>query len=157
MSARARMRAQATPSSKTGGVAAVYAELARSGFRMTTQRRLIVAEFGRLRRYVTPQELHHMLGRRRPRIARATVYRTLEVLARIGAAAREPGEHGEASYLFCAPAHHHHAVCVQCGNVDDVPCGPVERFARSLTERLRFKLRRHRLEFYGVCRDCAHA
>jgi len=140
-----------------GAEVAVRAVLARSGFRMTTQRKAIVSRFARLRRYVTPQELHTALARSRPRIGLATVYRTLEVLARIGAAVREPGEHGEAAYLFCAPAHHHHAVCVQCGNVDDVPCGPVERFARTLSQRLRFQLRRHRLEFYGVCRDCAHA
>lgn len=133
----------------------VQAELSRSGRRLTAQRKAIVAEFARLHRYVTPQQLHKRLAQRRPPIALATVYRTLEVLERVGAATREPREHGEASYLFCAPAHHHHAVCVRCGKVDDVPCGPVESLARSLSARLRFKLRRHRLELHGVCRRCS--
>ena len=133
----------------------VYAELARSGCRMTAQRKLIVAEFARLRRYVTPQQLHRRLAQRRAGIGLATVYRTLDVLERVGAATREPREHGEASYLFCAPAHHHHAVCSRCGTVDDVPRGQAESFARSLSQRLRFQVRRHRLEFYGVCRRCS--
>lgn len=135
---------------------AVRDELARSGCRMTAQRTAIVAEFARLRRYVAPQELHHKLAGRRPRIALATVYRTLEVLERIGAASRVLGAHGEASYLFCpTDQHHHHAVCVECGKVDDVPCGSVDRFARTLAQSLRFQLRQHRMEFYGVCRSCA--
>ncbi len=135
---------------------AVHAELARNGCRMTSQRKALVAEFMRLRRYVTPQELHERLARRHPRVALATVYRTLEVLEKIGAAVREPRDHGEASYLFCPPAqHHHHAVCVACGKVDDVPCGSVDRFARVLAQQLNFQLRRHRLEFYGLCRRCA--
>jgi Fur family transcriptional regulator, ferric uptake regulator len=137
--------------------AALDERLARSGGRMTTQRKTIVAEFERLRRYVTPQELHRKLAASRPRIALATVYRTLEMLEGIGAASRAPRAHGEAAYLFCAPTHHHHAVCTQCGKVDDVPCGSVERFARTLAKGLRFQLRQHSLEFYGVCARCSGA
>lgn len=136
----------------------VHAELARAGCRMTSQRKAIVAEFVRSRRYLTPQELYQRLSAHRPTIGLATVYRTLEVLERIGAASRAPHAHGEAAYLFCQPAqHHHHAVCTQCGKVDDVPCGSVDRFARTLAHNLRFQLRQHRMEFYGLCRSCAGA
>jgi len=143
---------------KVHGVAAdldsVLGELSRSGCRVTQQRRSIVAEFAQLRRYVTPQELHARLAGRRPRTGLATVYRTLEVLERLGAATRALRPTGEASYLFCAGAHHHHAVCVRCGKVDDVPCGSVDRFARTLAAR-RFRLTQHRLEFFGLCARCS--
>jgi Fur family transcriptional regulator, ferric uptake regulator len=125
------------------------------GCRVTRQRRAIVAQFAQMRRYVTPQQLYESLAGRRPRIGLATVYRTLDVLEQIGAAARAPGQHGEHEYLFCPVAHHHHAVCVKCGAVDDVPCRSVERFARSLAQRMRFRLTQHRLEFYGLCERCS--
>jgi Fur family transcriptional regulator, ferric uptake regulator len=134
---------------------AVVQQLARSGYRMTAPRRAILAELAQLRRYATPQELHRRLAGRRPRIGLATVYRTLEVLERIGAASRALRPSGEASYLFCAAAHHHHAVCVNCGTVDDVPCGSVERFARSIANRLNFRLTQHRVELLGLCERCS--
>lgn len=134
---------------------AVYGALSSSGCRVTQQRKAIIAEFARQQRYVTPQELHARLAGRRPRIGLATVYRTLEVLERIGAASRALRPSGEASYLFCAGAHHHHAVCVNCGKVDDVPCGSVERLARSLAGRLRFRLKQHRVELLGLCERCS--
>ena len=133
----------------------MYLELSRSGCRVTQQRKSIVTEFARQQRYVTPQELHARLAGRRPRIGLATVYRTLEVLERIGAASRALRPSGEASYLFCAGAHHHHAVCVNCGKVDDVPCGSAERLARSLANRLRFRLTQHRVELVGLCERCS--
>lgn len=136
-------------------LSAVYSELSASGCRVTQQRKDIVAEFARQQRYVTPQELHARLHGRRPRIGLATVYRTLEVLERINAASRALRPSGEASYLFCAGAHHHHAICVKCGRVADVPCGPVERLARSVASRLRFRLTQHRVELLGLCERCS--
>ncbi len=134
---------------------AVYDALAKNGCRVTSQRKAIVAEFARVRRYVTPQQLHERLAARRPRIGLATVYRTLEVLEHVGAASRSPGPHGENAYVFCPIAHHHHAVCVKCGKVDDVPCASIERFARTITSRLHFTLTQHKLELFGLCARCS--
>jgi Fur family ferric uptake transcriptional regulator len=134
---------------------AIERELARRGGRVTRQRRAIVAQFAHMRRYVTPQALHESLATRYPAIGLATIYRTLELLEQIGAATRAPGQHGEHAYLFCPTAHHHHAVCIKCGEVDDVPCGSVERFARTVARRMRFRLTQHRLEVYGFCQRCS--
>jgi Fur family transcriptional regulator, ferric uptake regulator len=149
------MRGATTREAAGADLSAVYRELSRSGCRVTQQRKAIVAEFARQQRYVTPQELHARFAGRRPNIGLATVYRTLEVLERTGAASRALRPSGEASYLFCAGAHHHHAVCVNCGKVDDVPCGSAERLARSLASRLRFRLTQHRVELVGLCERCS--
>ncbi len=134
---------------------AIYAELTRASCRVTAPRKAIVQTFARLRRYVTPKELHERLHAAKSDVGLATVYRTLEVLQRIGAASAAPQPHGETAYLFCAVAHHHHAVCVRCGRVDDVPCRSVTSFARSLAVDLRFRLTQHRLEFFGLCARCS--
>lgn len=152
---RARVAALRSATDGSPDLDAVNRALARSGGRVTQQRKAIVAEFARTRRYVTPQELHQRLTLQRLRIGLATVYRTLEALERVGAATRAPGHHGENAYLFCPIAHHHHAVCVKCGDVADIPCGSVDRLARTLAARLRFRLMKHQLEFYGLCERCA--
>lgn len=135
-------------------LSAVHLELARAGCRVTQQRKAVVAEFARSRRYLTPGELHRRLSAGRHHIGLATIYRTLDVLERMGVASRAPEGHGEASYVFCPIAPHHHAVCVRCGKVADVPCGSGEGFSRTLAARLRFRLTDHRLEFYGLCSRC---
>ena len=140
--------------SRTRALAALRARLAGRAYRITKQRMAIVEEFAALGRYVTAKELHERLARKRSGIGLATVYRTLDTLLDVGAASAQPQTHGETAYLFCPAEHHHHAVCTKCGTVQDVPCRSVGRFARVLTDDLRFTLTQHRLEFFGVCSRC---
>jgi Fur family transcriptional regulator, ferric uptake regulator len=136
-------------------LAAVRAALAAGGHRITSQRMAITEEFASIRRYVTAKELFDRLARKRPGIGLATVYRTLDALQAIGAASPQPQAHGESAYLFCSVEHHHHAVCTKCGKVEDVPCKSIARFERALHADLRFTLKQHRLEFFGVCARCS--
>jgi Fur family ferric uptake transcriptional regulator len=140
--------------SKNAALSALRTELAGRSYRITKQRMTIIEEFAALGRYVTAKDLHERLARKRSGIGLATVYRTLETLLELGAAAEQPQAHGETAFLFCPAEHHHHAVCTKCGKVQDVPCRSVGRFARALTAGIRFKLTQHRLEFFGVCARC---
>jgi Fur family ferric uptake transcriptional regulator len=134
---------------------AVRARLGQRAYRMTAPRWAVIEEFAALGRYITAKELHERLRRRHARVGLATVYRTLETLESVGAAARAPQPHGETAYLFCPVKHHHHAVCTKCGKVADVSCGSLARLERALTAELRFKLVQHRFEFFGVCDRCS--
>lgn len=136
-------------------LAGVREKLAGRAYRITKQRLAIVREFAALGRYATAKELHKRLARKRSGIGLATVYRTLEMLKDVGAASAQPQPRGEAAYLFCPPEHHHHAVCMKCGTVADVPCKSIGRFAKALDAELRFTLTQHRLEFFGVCARCS--
>jgi Fur family ferric uptake transcriptional regulator len=142
------------PARALDGFAFVYAQLARYGFRTTQQRRAIIGCLARARRYVTANELYRRLAPR-PAAGLATVYRTLEMLKRIGAASAAVAASGETAYLFCPVEHHHHAICTRCGRVDDVPCRSQATFARMLVSRPRFTLVQHRLELLGLCARCA--
>jgi len=139
----------------TGGHPAVLAVLSARRHRVTQQRRDIIAECARMGRYATAQELHERLRARKMSIGLATVYRTLEMLREVGAASTQVQAKGEAAYLFCPIAHHHHAVCVKCGQVADVACRRVMRFERELPAELRFRLTQHRMEFFGTCARCS--
>jgi len=133
----------------------MFAALAAKGHRVTRQRRVIVAEFARVGRYTTAQELHERLRTHHNAIGLATVYRTLEMLRDVGAATIQSHAKGEAAYLFCPIAHHHHAVCIKCGRVADVACRSVTPFERALSAELRFRPTQHRLEFFGTCARCS--
>lgn len=155
------VRRQSSKADRASQLEALYARLSAHGYRTTRPRRAVIEAFARMGRYATARELYDGLqgARRRPGAAAvglATVYRTLDVLQEIGAASAQAQPHGESAFLYCPVEHHHHAVCTKCGRVDDVPCASISRFEAALTRELRFTLTQHRLEFFGVCRSCAH-
>ena len=147
---------------RTAQLDSLFARLTAHGYRTTRPRRSVIEAFARLGRYTTAQGLRDLMAAGRGattarNVGLATVYRTLDVLREIGAASAQAQPHGETAFLYCPVEHHHHAVCTECGNVDDVPCASVTRFEAALARELRFTLTQHSLEFFGVCRSCARA
>ena len=107
------------------------------------------------RRFFSAAEVHRELEAQKVRVALSTVYRTLEHLREKGEATIRVDDAGEATYMFCEPAeHHHHAICNGCGRVEDVNCSAVEQFAESLRAMHGFHLDAHTMEFYGRCAAC---
>ena len=105
-------------------------------------------------RYLSASVLHRVLAAKGAKISLSTVYRTLDLLVSMGIASSRVDEAGEATYVFCTSAHHHHAICRACGHVEEVDCGAMERFKRDLQAQHAFALDSHSLEFYGVCARC---
>jgi Fur family transcriptional regulator, ferric uptake regulator len=123
--------------------------------RVTKQRRRIISKLAAAKRYMSAKELHAGLAAAAPPVGLATVYRTLETLRELGLVTTSTQPNGETAYLLCRRGHHHHAVCTQCGRVNDVPCRALVGYQRTLSRALRFRLTEHQLEFYGVCARCS--
>jgi Fur family ferric uptake transcriptional regulator len=121
----------------------------------TSPRRAILALLQAERKYLTAADIHKLLGRRRQRLALTTVYRTLQLLVKLGAVATRSESGGEAAYLFCAnDEHHHHAICTKCGHVEEVNCRVIDDFKQMLLARQSFALDDHSMELYGRCAAC---
>lgn len=106
------------------------------------------------RRYLSAAEVHRLLERKRAKVSLSTVYRTLGLLESKGEASSRVDDQGEATYVLCAPTHHHHAICRACGKVEEVDCGAMERFAEALRKHHGFELDAHSMEFFGRCAAC---
>jgi Fur family transcriptional regulator, ferric uptake regulator len=122
------------------------------GYRLTTPRRAVVAAVLRRKRPFTAEQLVEEL----PAIGRATVYRTLEILASIDVLTRllQPG--GHPAYVVGQPGHRHHLVCSECGSVVAFTRCPVDQIVRDLTRDTDFTIHGHHLEVFGVCPRCQH-
>jgi Fur family ferric uptake transcriptional regulator len=105
-------------------------------------------------RYLTAAAIHRLLKPKAPKLALSTIYRTLEALQETGTVTSRTDSGGEASYIFCGEEHHHHAICRNCGHVDEVDCDAMDAFAAALLEKQSFALADHSLEFYGLCARC---
>src|SRR5690349_24373038 len=101
------------------GASALRAELHQRGLRMTPQRQLVL-DAVRALGHATPEQICTRVQRSAPAVNITTVYRTLDLLERIGVVRHTHLGHGAPSYS--ADEHQHvHLVCHDCGTVAEVP------------------------------------
>lgn len=85
----------------------------------------------------------------------ATVYRTLELLVTSGLVAQRDFGEGFKRYEPVPPGQaHEHCICSACGRVMEFSNDRLERMIGLLAEEVEFRPHHHRLEVFGVCRDC---
>jgi Fur family peroxide stress response transcriptional regulator len=91
-----------------------------------------------------------------PDISLATVYKSLETLVGCGLATKLTYGDGSARYDGRTDPHHH-ARCLSCGKVVDVP-GRIDSsaLATQLQPVSGFNVEGYRLELVGYCSSCAH-
>ncbi len=132
--------------------------LAEAGYKLTGPRRALAEEIaGRVRAF-TAAEVLEAIAHDHPDIGRATVFRTLDCLVKLGAITRVHLDNGAPAYVRCAPSaaeHHHHLICSNCGAVVDLPECPVDSTLERIGREQGFRILGHRLEVFGQCRACA--
>ena len=126
------------------------------GRRVTGTRRALTDLIAEQGGHFTAAELLDDARRRRIRVGRATVFRTLDLLTEIHALERLDLPSGDHAYVACAPQeHHHHVVCRQCGRSVEVIDRGLQSVVDEIGRRSGFRIESHRLELYGLCPECA--
>ena len=87
-------------------------------------------------------------------VGRATVFRTMRLLTELEIVCRVILEDGSLHYRVSRRGHHHHLVCVSCGNVQDLDECAVSDLVRELAAATEYEIEGHWLEFYGRCASC---
>ena len=128
--------------------------LARSGLRVTRQRRAIAEAFFSHAGHPNIDELYTSIRAQHPHIGQATVYRTLKLLVESGLA--EPSRFGDGTTRYEAAEtgdHHDHLVCVDCGHIVEFRNDEIERLQDDIASAHRFRVTDHKMIIYGVCTD----
>jgi Fur family ferric uptake transcriptional regulator len=120
------------------------------GYRITPSRRAVIAATLAQSGHFTADDL---VTRCRG-AGRATVFRTLRLLAELGVVCRVIMEDGSMRYLVSQRGHHHHMVCSACGKVQDLDAGALEDLIRELSAAAGYEVEGHWLELYGRCSGC---
>lgn len=135
---------------------ALAAYLAKSGLRVTRQRRAIAEAFFSHPGHPNIDELYSTIRAKHPHIGQATVYRTLKLLVESGLA--EPSRFGDGTTRYEAAhegEHHDHLICVECGHIVEFRNDEIERLQLEIAERHRFAVTDHKMVIYGSCTDVA--
>jgi Fur family ferric uptake transcriptional regulator len=130
------------------------AALDRAGYRLTAPRRSLAALIDEQDGHFTAAELVAQARARRLGVGRATVFRTLDVLAELGAVERLDLPSGDHAYVGCEPAHHHHIVCSSCGRTLEIEDAGLRSVVREIGRQTGFRIDDHRLELFGLCPSC---
>lgn len=140
-----------------GNIEAIVSAIDRRGLRLTDARRTVIAAMARFGRPFSASELTVAVSRLDPAVGRASVYRTLALLARTGSVERLHGA-GRERYTLCAEdSHHHHVTCARCGHTDDFTLSQMvglERAVEAAVAALGYRAQSHVLEVRGLCRSC---
>ncbi len=125
--------------------------LLQEGIRMTPQRQAILQYLAGVRTHPTAQEVYEAVRVQYPHIARATVYNTLNLLARLGLILELRREGGAVRYETDTTPHVN-LICLQCGKVVDahVPIS-LETDEEALDG---FQILHIRVDAYGYCAEC---
>lgn len=96
-----------------------------------------------------------------PDLAASSVYRNLEVLEQCGVVRRITSGGGHAHFELAEPllSHHHHLVCVDCGEIEDVRLDDeveelLDQHLDLIAARAGFDPRHHSLDLHGRCAKC---
>jgi Fur family transcriptional regulator, ferric uptake regulator len=90
-------------------------------------------------------------------VSRASVYRILDELERLGLVQRVETGQVMVRYerVFEHEDHHHHLVCDECGAVMPFADADLERAIGRLSEKVPLRVSEHEIVLHGSCRDCA--
>lgn len=88
-----------------------------------------------------------------PSLSLGTVYRNLNILMEQGLI-RKVSLDGAGDRFDARTESHFHLICEECGSVEDIflPC--LSGIDREASKAKKFKITRHRVDFYGICENC---
>jgi Fur family transcriptional regulator, ferric uptake regulator len=135
-------------------------EMSERGVRMTAQRRLLVSIIQDSPRHLDAATLLRLGKQKDPDVDRATVYRTIALLKKLGLIDELDLMHleGEKHYYEAKTSRDHcHMACFRCGAIMEYASSSFERLKRDIAKRSGFQIRVVRLEVGGLCERCRKA
>lgn len=90
-------------------------------------------------------------------IGQATVYRAVDLFARLGLLDHVQGTDGKVRYVARCPGHSHALICRGCHAAVEFEGCDLSPLERHLAARTGFSIQGHHLEMYGLCPACARA
>ena len=128
--------------------------LRKLGYRLTPQRIMILEAVERADSHISAEEMYTQVHRRYPYINISTVYRTLELLEKLGLVIKTDFGEGRVRYHPVDKGHHHHLVCQECGAIIDIDESTLARLQDVLLARYNFSASLKHVAIFGLCSNC---
>lgn len=130
-------------------------QLQQAGFRLTKLRLALIDLFTQQAHPISLEAIQTSLQSMDVTVHRVTLYRELEFLEsqKLIVAIQLPD--GKPRYEYAAQEHHHHLVCTNCHDIDEIVLDDdFQDFETMIAGKHQFAVQRHSLEFFGLCANC---
>jgi len=133
----------------------VLKKIKQQGNRLTKPRKLISEIFTKVKYPLTAQEIQSFLKNENINIDLTAVYRTINLLVSAGLIDKIDWGDGRKRYeIVRSEKHHHHLVCDNCGTVENIVFKDEQWLIDRIKKKIKFQIKRHSLEFFGLCQKC---
>lgn len=103
---------------------------------------------------LTVQTIIEFLKNQNLTIDPATAFRMVNTFTQKGITKQIQFHEGKYRYELSSKDDHHHLICEICGTVEDVSDCGIKAVERQIKREKKFLVKRHALEFYGICHVC---
>jgi Fur family transcriptional regulator, ferric uptake regulator len=125
------------------------------GLKQTGPRKLILETFLAGEGHRSVEDIYRQVQARDPGIGYTTVYRTMKLLSESGLAREIDLSDGITRYEHLYNhAHHDHMVCTSCGASVEFFNAEIEKLQDQASASIGFRVADHKLQIYGLCRNC---
>jgi len=130
-------------------------ELSKQGYRLTPQRMMILSAIENSDNHISAEEIYAQVVAKYPNVNISTVYRTLELLKRLGLVTETDMGEGRVRYHPAEKGHHHHLVCQECGAIIDLDESLLASLKSALLREYKFSADLRHLAIFGRCINCS--
>lgn len=127
--------------------------LKKEGHKLTPQRLLIwhiLAEG----KHLTAEQIHKQVKSQFPGVDLATVYRTLELLVRLGLVQETSVSFGPSRFEATEEIGHSHIICRHCGRVEHFNASQLLKAAATICQEKGFDFAKTEINLASVCQNC---
>jgi len=137
--------------------------LRQRGLRITSGREAVCKVLTRAKGHLSAEEIYLAARPLYPSIGLTSIYRTLEIMQKMGLVRKSDFGDGRARYELTSSqhqGHHHHLICTCCGRIIDY-CDFMDEeleflkvTEKGLSKKYGFKINDHLIQFSGICDRC---
>lgn len=140
-----------------GKVPAHHTQILReAGLKVTQARLTVLKVLEESRSHLSSAEILERVSQIDNSIGRASVFRALDALTRLGVLRPIYLETSMTpAYILLHDGHHHHIVCTQCRRVIEIQGCGLDKMINDIESKHKVRLTGHLVEFYGLCEQCA--
>ncbi len=132
----------------------MLSKLKDNDFRITPQRLAVLKVLAASDGHPSVERIYDMVSVQFPTTSIATIYKTVALLKQENEVLEISFPDGSNRYDGNKPYPHPHLICTRCKKIIDPDLSSLEDLAKEVTRETGFQIATHRVDFFGLCREC---
>jgi Fur family peroxide stress response transcriptional regulator len=134
--------------------ATIVQKIRESDHKLTPQRLAVARILSKSEGHPSVDAIYEQLKDDFPTMSLATVYRNVMLIKSLGEVLELGFPEGGNRYDGNKPYPHPHVICVRCKKIIDPELPSLQDLTREVMKASGFKILTHRMDFFGICREC---